>query len=102
MATSRSTSSPPGVVPQRDCLPSWICNYTCLGVNLDTFPLAASKAMQFGHSLERILHIILLENPAYGHFQINKTDLSDGFYSVDINDNELPKLGVVLPTNTGT
>ena len=47
--------SPPGVVPQRDRRPRWICDYTWFGVNADTLPLAAKEAMQFGHALEQIL-----------------------------------------------
>ena len=94
--------SPPGVVPQRDRRPRWICDYTWSGVNSDTLPLAAMEAMQFGHALERILREILLANPAHGPVQLNKTDLSDGFYRVDLNADDAPKLGVVFPTKPGT
>ena len=44
--------SPPGVVPQRERHPRWICDYTFSGVNGDTLPLAALDAMQFGHALD--------------------------------------------------
>ena len=47
--------SPPGVVPQREHRPCWICDYSWWDVNADTLPLAAMEAMQFGHALERIL-----------------------------------------------
>ena len=94
--------SPPGVVPQRDRRPRWICDYTWSGVNKDTLPLAAMEAMQFGHALERILREILLANPAHGPVHLNKTDLSDGFYRVDLNPDDAPKLGVVFPTKPGT
>ena len=47
--------SPPGVVPQRDRRPRWICDYTWSEVNGDTLLLAAADAMQFGHALDRIL-----------------------------------------------
>ena len=57
--------------------------------------------MQFGHALERIFCEILLANSANVHVQINKTDLSDGFYQVDINTNDVYKLGVVLFTKPG-
>ena len=94
--------SPPGVIPQRDRRPRWICDYTWSGVNHDTLPLAAMEAMQFGHALERILREILLANPAHGPVKLNKTDLSDGFYRVDLNSDDAPKLGVVYPTKPGT
>jgi hypothetical protein len=93
--------SPPGVVPQRDRRPRWICDYTWSGVNPETLPLAALESMQFGHTLERILREILLANPAHGPVLLNKTDLSDGFYRVDLNSDDAPKLGVVFPTKTG-
>jgi hypothetical protein len=93
--------SPPGVVPQRDRRPRWICDYTWSGVNLETLPLAAMEAMQFGHALERILREILLANPAHGPVLLNKTDLSDGFYRMDLNSEDAPKLGVAFPTKEG-
>ena len=37
--------SPPGVIPQRDRRPRWICDYTWSQVNEETLPLAALEAM---------------------------------------------------------
>ena len=37
--------SPPGVVPQRDRRPRWICDYTWSQVNQETLPLAPLEAM---------------------------------------------------------
>lgn len=93
--------SPPGVVPQRGRRPRWICDYSWSGVNQDTLPLAAREAMQFGHALERILREILLANPAFGPVQLIKVDISDGFYRIDLNVDDIPKLGVVFPTLEG-
>ena len=93
--------SPPGVVPQRDRRPRWICDYTWSLVNQETLPLAAMESMQFGHALERILRKILLAPPGHGPVKLNKTDLSDGFYRVDLNADDAPKLGVVFPTKPG-
>ena len=70
--------------------------------NLDTLPLAVLEAMQYGNDLERILHEILLANPAHGPVQLNKTELSNGFYHMDLNTNDVPNLGVVLTTKTST
>ena len=36
---------PPGVVPQRDRRPRWICDYKRSSVNTETLPLAAKEAM---------------------------------------------------------
>ena len=93
--------SPPGVIPQRDRRPRWICDYSWWGVNDDTLPLAAMESMQFGHALERILREILLSNPAFGPVQLMKVDISDGFYRIDVNVDDVPKLGVVFPTEDG-
>ena len=93
--------SPPGVVPQRDRRPRWICDYSWWGVNDDTLPLAAMESMQFGHALERILREILLANPALGPVRLMKVDISDGFYRIDLNVDDIPKLGVVFPTEDG-
>ena len=93
--------SPPGVVPQRERRPRWICDYSFSGVNSETLPLAALDSMQFGHALDRILREILLADPAMGPVQMLKIDLSDGFYRLDLNVEDIPKLGVVFPTNEG-
>ena len=60
------------------------------------------ETMQFRHALERILREISLANPAHGPVLLNKNDLSDGFYRVDLNSEDAPKLGVVFPTKAGT
>ncbi len=54
--------------------------------------------MQFGHALDRILHEILLANPAFGLVQLIKVDISDGFYHVDLYKDDIPKLGLSFPT----
>ena len=59
--------SPPGVVPQRERRPRWICDYTFSGVNGDTLPLAALDAMQFGHALDRILREITILGACTAH-----------------------------------
>ena len=94
-------TSPPGVVPQRGRRPRWIGDYSWSGVNQDTVPLFAGEAMQFGHALERILREILLANPSHGPVHLTKTDLSDGFYRVNLNADDAPKLGLVFPTRPG-
>ena len=91
--------SPPGVVPQRERRPRWICDYSYYEVNSDTLPLAALESMQFGHALDRILRHILLSNPDNGPVYLMKVDLSDGFYRVDLAIDDAPKLGVVFPTH---
>ena len=60
-------------------------------------PLAAADAMQFGHALDRILREILLANPAYGPVLMSRYDISDGFYRVELNVEDIPKPGVIFP-----
>ena len=93
--------SPPGVVPQRERRPRWICDYSWWNVNADTLPLAAMESMQFGHALDRILREILLADPALGPVQLIKLDISNGFYRIAVNIDDIPKLGVVFPTSPG-
>ena len=93
--------SPPGVVPQRERRPRWICDYSWSQVNEETLPLAALEAMQFGHALDRILREIILADPSLGPVQLMKVDLSDGFYRINLNIDDIPKLGVVFPTKPG-
>ena len=77
--------SPPGVGPQQDRRPRWICDYTWSEVNKDSLPLAPLEAMQFGHALDRILRELILADPALGPVQLLKLDISDGFYQVNLN-----------------
>ena len=93
--------SPPGVVPQRERRPRWICDYSWWDVNADTLPLAAMEAMQFGHALDRILREILLADPSFGPVHLIKLDISDGFYRIAVNVDDIPKLGVIYPTPPG-
>ena len=58
--------SSPGVVPQRDRRPRWICDCTWSDVNTDTLPIAPKEAMQFGHALDRIFRHIMCANPKKG------------------------------------
>jgi len=90
--------SPPGVVPQRDRRPRWICDYTWSQVNQETLPLAPLESMQFGHALDRILRELLLSDPALGPVDLLKLDISDGFYRINLSVDDIPKLGVAFPT----
>jgi hypothetical protein len=73
-------------------------DYSWWDVNEDTLPLAAMESMQFGHALERILQEILIANPAFGPVHLIKLDISDGFYRIALNVDDIPKLGVAFPS----
>lgn len=93
--------SPPGVVPQRDRRPRLIVDYSFYGVNDETLPLVADGSMQFGHAFNRILRHILFSDPHHGPVYLIKIDISDGFYRIDVNPDDIPRLGVVFPTEEG-
>jgi hypothetical protein len=59
------------------------------------------EAMQFGHNLDHILWEILLANIAYRAVYVTKTDLSDGFYHVEVAPHDIQKLGVIFPSWSG-
>ena len=59
------------------------------------------EAMLFGHALDRILREILLAHPVHGPILLAKFDISDGFYRIDLNIDDIPKLGVAFPTRPG-
>ncbi len=70
-------------------------------VNKDTLFLAVMEAMQYGWSIEQILREILFNNPAHGLVHMTKLDISDGYFWIGLNIDDIPKLGVVFPTLPG-
>ena len=57
--------------------------------------------MQFGYALDRIVWEILITKPSMGPVQLLKVELGNGFYQVNLNIEDIPKLGVVFPTKPG-
>jgi len=74
-------------------------DYTFSGINADTEPIAALNAMQFGCTLDRLLHHMVAADPRQGPIYLSKIDLADGFYCISLRPTDVPKLGVVLPTH---
>jgi hypothetical protein len=93
--------SPLGVIPQRDRRPRLIVDYTFSGLNSETLQWAPREAMQFGRALQRVLKTILHADPRYGAVHMAKIDVADGFYRVWVRLDDVPKLGVALPTAPG-
>ena len=93
--------SPPGVIPQRDRRPRTIVDYTFSGVNGDTQRLAPPEAMQFGRALWRLLHQIHFADPRFGPVHLCKVDVADGFYQVWVGEDDVQKLGLILPGHEG-
>ena len=61
----------------------------------------AMDAMQCGHALDQILSEITLASPSMGPVKLMVVDLSDGFYRINFNIDDIPKPGVVIPTRPG-
>lgn len=93
--------SPMGVVPQHERRPRPIVDYTFSGVNQDTVCLAPAEAMQFGRTLERLIHQIVRADPRYGPVQFFKIDIADGFYRVPLKIHDIPTLAVSIPSVPG-
>lgn len=87
-----------GMKAEQDRRDRVIINYLHSGVNKDTLPLVATEAIQFGHALNRILRKIPLVNPTYGPVLLMKIKISNGFYRVNINIDDIPKLSVAYLT----
>jgi hypothetical protein len=90
--------SPIGVVPQHDCHPCTIFDYSFCDVNDYTAHVAPNELMQFGRALHDILCLILESNPQFGPVYMCKIDIADKFYRVWLLPADIPKLGVVFPT----
>jgi hypothetical protein len=89
--------SPMGVVPQRDRRPRVIVDYSFADVNANTIPLAPTESMQFGRTLDRVLHRIHHANRRFGPVQLIKVDIADGFYRLKVAPSHIPVLGVAFP-----
>ena len=62
-------------------------------------PLVFENVMQFVHrALDRVLREILLANPKNDYTEMLKVTLSDEFYRLNLNISNIPKLGVVCPS----
>jgi hypothetical protein len=57
--------------------------------------------MKFGRDLWRIVTTLHQDDPRMGPVFLSKVDIADGFYRIWVNANDVPKLGVVVPTAPG-
>jgi hypothetical protein len=93
--------SPLGVVPPCDRRPRLIVDYIFSGVNEDKLLLAPKEAMQSGRVLQRVMSTTVHADPRYGPVYLAKIDITDGFYRVWLQQADILKLGIVLPTSPG-
>jgi hypothetical protein len=57
--------------------------------------------MQFGKALQRVLRHLKSANPHLGPVYLSKIDIADGFYRIWVRASDVPKLGVLFPTDDG-
>ena len=88
---------PLSCAPQHERRPRLICDYTYFGVNQDTDNEAPPEAMQFGHTLRRVLQKLAGADPKNGPVYLGKFDLKDGFYRMRLTPESVLPLGVLLP-----
>lgn len=89
--------SQPGVVPQAERRPRTIIDYKESGVDDATVPLAPKESMQFGRTLDRLLHTILTAEPSHGPVYLMKHDVADGFYRLFLQPHACLALAMVVP-----
>ena len=90
------------MVPQHNRRSRLIVDYTFSQVNNETVPLPPREAMQFERSLQRIFTRIVHADRRYGPVHMAKIDIADGFYRVWLQVEDIPKLGVALPSAPGS
>jgi hypothetical protein len=90
-----------GVVPQHERRPRPIVDFTFSDVNDDTVSLTPREAMQFGRAFDRLIHQVVQADPRFGPVQFMKLDIADGFYRVWLRAEDVPKLGVAVPSLPG-
>ena len=74
----------------------WLGDYSYFKPNVETLPVACLSLMQYGCTIDRLLHKIVFSDPALGPVYMLKTDVSDGFYGIGIRPEDAPKLGLIL------
>jgi hypothetical protein len=91
--------APAGVVPQHDRRPRPIIHYSFYDTNQLSVPLQPKHAMQFGHTLQRILQRLVYCNSTHGPPLLAKIDLADGYYRVPLTPSVALRLAVVIPSD---
>ena len=70
-------------------------------MNNNLLLLSPLEFMQFRHALDKMLRELVLADPALGPVQLLTLDISNGFYRVNLNINNVPKLGVAFYAKLG-
>jgi hypothetical protein len=68
---------------------------------METILLTPVESMQFGRTLWQILSTVHHADPHLVPVFLSKVDIMDGVYHVWVNNNDVPHLGVAVPTKPG-
>ena len=88
---------PVDIIPQEDCHPCLIYDYTWIGLNATVLRKDPPMAMQFRWALMRLLCHILHLDPALRPVFLSKVDLSDMYMRVWVCLEYIPHLLFVVP-----
>ena len=91
---------PSGVKVERDRRPRWLGDYSYFKTNAENLPVSCLSSIQYGRTLDRLLHEIVFVDHALGPVYILKADVSDGFYHIGIHPEDTTKLGLIFPSGT--
>ena len=76
--------SPAAVKEERERRQRLLCDHSWdfewPSINEVTKPHALPEAMQFGHTLQQVLHQVRHANPKFGPVHMSKQDVKDGFH----------------------
>ena len=90
--------SPIDLVPQMNRRNRMISVYSYFDVNADTLNIAPAEAMQFGHTLWRLLYRIHHANSNFGPVCMSKVNMSAGFYQLWLCPEDTHRLEVLFPS----
>ena len=91
--------SPQGVKEEQERRTSWIGDYSYYNINEDTLPIATLSAIQYGRALDHLIREMVIVYPALAPIYVLKEDTSDGLYRIGLQPTEIPKLGLVTPSD---
>jgi hypothetical protein len=74
-------------------------DYTFFHTNQVCLPLAPAHAMQFGATLQHILHCLVYCDVRHGPSLLAKIDLANGYYRVPLSPTAALHLAVIIPSN---
>ena len=97
---------PAAIKEERDRKPRLLCDHSWPwgwpSINETTLAHAPAEAMQFGGALPRVLYLARhADQKRYGPVRGAKLDMKDGYYRLDLEPDDCPRLALILPRYEG-